>query len=250
MLKLHETTKENIEHMNSKYKSAGDKGRKQLIFEPGELVWLHLRKDRFPALRKSKLMPQADGPFKVLERINDNAYKLDLLVDFRVSPTFNIVDLKPYLGEDDELESRTTQMQEGEDDEDIATNDTSTPTPVATSTTPLGPITHARARRLTHQEQWIGSKGKRHRASWIRTAGQTRLMTAATTSSGLCFGRSCTFWKAYQIYFPTILESPPYLFGVSHNPRFTTESFSATVLRHPNLAQRAVYQVESKTDAS
>jgi hypothetical protein len=38
------------------------------------------------------------------------------------------------------------------DDEDIATNDTSTPTPVSTSTTPLGPITRARARRLTHQE--------------------------------------------------------------------------------------------------
>jgi hypothetical protein len=60
MLKLHETTKENIECMKSKYKLAGDKGRKQLIFEPGELVWLHLRKDRFLALRKSKLMPQAD----------------------------------------------------------------------------------------------------------------------------------------------------------------------------------------------
>jgi hypothetical protein len=40
MLKLHETTKENIERMNSKYNLAGDKGRKQLIFEPGELVWL------------------------------------------------------------------------------------------------------------------------------------------------------------------------------------------------------------------
>jgi hypothetical protein len=65
-------------------------------------------------------MPWADGPFKVSERINDNAYKLDLPVDFGVSPTFNIADLKPYLGEDDELESRMTQMQEGEDDEDIA----------------------------------------------------------------------------------------------------------------------------------
>jgi hypothetical protein len=87
----------------------------------------------------------------VVERINDNAYKLDLPVDFRVSPAFNIADLKPYLGEDDELESRMTQMQEGEDDEDIATNDTSAPTPVSTSPTPLGPITSTRARRLTHQ---------------------------------------------------------------------------------------------------
>ena len=29
-------------------------------FEPGDLVWLHLRKDRFPKLRKSRLMPRAD----------------------------------------------------------------------------------------------------------------------------------------------------------------------------------------------
>ena len=150
MLKLHETTKENIERMNAKYKIAGDKGRRKLIFEPGDLVWLHLRKDRFPELRKSKLMPRAAGPFKVLQQINENAYKLDLPTDFGVSPTFNIADLKPYLGEGDELESWTTQMQEGEDDEDISTIYTSTPTPTP-SPTPLGPLTRARARQLNHQ---------------------------------------------------------------------------------------------------
>jgi hypothetical protein len=97
MLKLHETTKENIEPMNAKYKISCDKGRKQLDFAPGDLVWLHLRKEKFPDLRKSKLMNRADGSFKVLEKINANACKLDLPVDFRVSPTFNIVVLKPYL---------------------------------------------------------------------------------------------------------------------------------------------------------
>ncbi|WVZ80525.1 hypothetical protein U9M48_027994 [Paspalum notatum var. saurae] len=111
--RLHETTKSNIENMNEKYKLAGSKGRKQVLFEPGDLVWLHLRKERFPDLRKSKLMPRAAGPFKVLEKINDNAYKLELPADFGVSPTFNIADLKPYLGEKDELASRTTLLQEG-----------------------------------------------------------------------------------------------------------------------------------------
>jgi hypothetical protein len=53
-------------------------------------------------------MPRADGPFKVLEKINENAYKLDLPVDFGVSPTFNIADLKPHLGEEDEHEMSTT----------------------------------------------------------------------------------------------------------------------------------------------
>ena len=62
-------------------------------------------------------MPRADGPFKVLEKINCNAYKLELPADFGVSPSFNIADLKPYLGEEDELPSRTTSFQEGEDDE-------------------------------------------------------------------------------------------------------------------------------------
>jgi hypothetical protein len=155
MLNLHETTKMNIERMNATYKLAGDKGRKELKFEPGDLVWLHLRKERFPELRKFKLFPRADGPFKVVERINDNAYKLDLPADFGVSPTFNIADLKPYLREEDDLESRKTRMQEGEDDEDIPANDTSL---TSTSSLPQqdsiplpGPITRARACQLNNQ---------------------------------------------------------------------------------------------------
>jgi hypothetical protein len=118
------------------------------------MVWLHLRKDRFPTLRRSKLMPRVAGPFKVLTKINDNAYILDLLAEFAVSTSFNVADLKPYLGEDEELLSRTTSVQEGEDDEDI----TSTSTPAATSPTPApaapssappsGLITRARAREF------------------------------------------------------------------------------------------------------
>jgi hypothetical protein len=92
-------------------------------------------------------MHRAHGPFKVLEKINKNAYKLDLPTDFGVGPTFNIADLKPYLGGEDELESRTTQMQQGEDYVDINTSDTSTPTHNQIS----GLITRARARQLNNQ---------------------------------------------------------------------------------------------------
>jgi len=147
ILKLHASTKENIEKMTEKYRIAGSQGRKEVKLEPGDLVWLHLRKERFPDLRKSKLMPRAAGPYKILEKINDNAYKLELPPEFGVSPTFNISDLKPYFGEEDELESRTTPIQEGEDDEDI--------TPTDTNDTPQddiqGPITRARARQLNLQ---------------------------------------------------------------------------------------------------
>ena len=54
ILKLHATVKQNIKCTNAKYKMYGDKGRKELIFEYGDLVWLHLRKDHFLKLCKSK----------------------------------------------------------------------------------------------------------------------------------------------------------------------------------------------------
>uniref|UniRef100_A0A2N9FHU8 RNA-directed DNA polymerase n=1 Tax=Fagus sylvatica TaxID=28930 RepID=A0A2N9FHU8_FAGSY len=76
--KLHESVRQHIEKKNEQYANKANKGRRQVIFEPGDWVWVHMRKERFPARRRSKLHPRGDGPFQVLERINDNAYKLDL----------------------------------------------------------------------------------------------------------------------------------------------------------------------------
>ena len=81
--------------------------------QPGDMVWVHFRKDIFPVQRKSKWMPRGDGPFKVLARINDNAYKIDLpTAEFGVSNTFNVADLTPYAGEDLDA-SRSTPFQGG-----------------------------------------------------------------------------------------------------------------------------------------
>jgi hypothetical protein len=56
-------------------------------------------------------LSHADGPFKVTEKINDNTYKFELSVDFgMISPTFNIANLKPCFGEEDEVASRTTSI--------------------------------------------------------------------------------------------------------------------------------------------
>jgi hypothetical protein len=143
---MHEITKLNIEKMNEKYRIAASKGRKEVKLEPGDLVWLHLRKERFTELRKSKLMSHATELFKILAKIQYNAYKLDLPLEFGVSPSFNISDLRPYLREEYEMPSRTTSMQEGEDDEDINTSATIIP-----SVEIPGPITRSRAQQLNHQ---------------------------------------------------------------------------------------------------
>ena len=61
-------------------------------------------------------MPRADGPFEILERVNDNAYKVNFSGDYGVSTTFNVADLSSYL-EDDHLPNlRANSPQQGEDD--------------------------------------------------------------------------------------------------------------------------------------
>ncbi len=68
-----------------------------------------MRKERFPTKRKTKLDPRGDGPFQVLEQINDNAYKIDLPDEYNVSSTFNVADLSPL----DFLDSKTNLFEEG-----------------------------------------------------------------------------------------------------------------------------------------
>ena len=72
-----------------------------------------IRKDRFPNERKSKLLRRANGPFNMLARYNNNAYKIDLPSDkYNVSDIFNIKDLSPYHG-DEGFDSRSDLSQGG-----------------------------------------------------------------------------------------------------------------------------------------
>ena len=65
--------------------------------------------------KKKKLQPREDGTFKIIQKINDNAYKVELLGNYGVLATFNVSNLSPY--EDDELiDSRTSLFQQGEND--------------------------------------------------------------------------------------------------------------------------------------
>jgi len=116
--KLHEQVKAQTEKKIENYAKQANKGRKKFISEPGDWVWVHMRKARFPEQRKSKLQPKGDGSFQVLERINDNAYKIDLPCQYGVSSSFNVVDLTSS-GVGDELTNlRTNSPQEGGNDED------------------------------------------------------------------------------------------------------------------------------------
>ena len=59
---------------NKKYKKSANKQGKHVEFEVDNLVWVHLRKERFPRGKFGKLKLKADCPFMVLKRIGENAY--------------------------------------------------------------------------------------------------------------------------------------------------------------------------------
>ncbi|KAI3453583.1 hypothetical protein Pfo_010246 [Paulownia fortunei] len=120
VMQIHEKAKQHIERRTEQYAKQANKGRKKVIFEPGDWVWLHMRKDRFPEHRRSKLLPRGDGPFQVMERINDNAYKLELPGEYGVSASFNVSDLSPFDVGDEDL--RTNPFQEGENDKNKITH--------------------------------------------------------------------------------------------------------------------------------
>ncbi|GKV10998.1 hypothetical protein SLEP1_g22287 [Rubroshorea leprosula] len=129
------------ERRTEQYANQANKGCKEVVFEPGD--WVHMRKERFPAQRHSKLQPRGDGSFQVIARINNNAYKLELPGEYNVSTTFNVSGLSPFDVGDD---LRTNPFEERGND-GIQDDPTCT-----TSRDPLhipgGPVTRARARKM------------------------------------------------------------------------------------------------------
>ena len=111
---LHAKVCQHIEKRTKQYMRQANKGRKQVIFEPSDWVWVRMCKERFPFQWHSKLKPRGDGPFQVVTRINDNAYKLDLPSEYNFNANFNVYDLSPFDVGDN---SRTNPFEEGKNNE-------------------------------------------------------------------------------------------------------------------------------------
>ena len=111
------------------------------------------------------MLPRGDGPFQVLERINDNAYKLDLPGEYNVSATFNVSDLSPF---DTSEDLRTNPSKEGGNDEDIKDQ--------VSSPIPVGPVTRARAKRFKEELNSLVHKVLNQEETVVNTEGEQRLV--------------------------------------------------------------------------
>ena len=136
--KFHESVRQHIKKKNEQYATKANKGRQQVLFKSGDWIWVHMRKKIFPAHRWSKLHSKGDGPFQVLARINNNAYKLDFPDEYNISTTFNISNLSPFDVGDDQ---KTNPFEErGNDENQQVLKDS--------LHVLIGPITRARSKKI------------------------------------------------------------------------------------------------------
>ncbi|BFG40766.1 hypothetical protein CerSpe_270400 [Prunus speciosa] len=100
MARVHEDVKKKLEERNEKYREATNAHGRVKVFREGDLVWVYLKKERFPSGAYNKLKEKKISVYvEFWRRSIDNAYKIELSSNIHTHPTFNVQDLSKYLGE-------------------------------------------------------------------------------------------------------------------------------------------------------
>jgi hypothetical protein len=85
---------DNIVTAQDRQKKYADQGRKEVIFSPGDLVIID-HAEMYPGkqeISRTKFL----GPFKVIERVGVNAYRLDMPKSTRTHTVWNVSNLRKY----------------------------------------------------------------------------------------------------------------------------------------------------------
>ena len=92
---VHHTVQKQLEKRQSSYKAKHDKHRVDHKFQVGYEAWLHISKERLQGEGKN-LKPNRYGPFKILENIGTNAFKLDFPPYMQIYSVVNVDNLRLF----------------------------------------------------------------------------------------------------------------------------------------------------------
>jgi hypothetical protein len=95
LAQCHKQVTESLQAAQECAKQCHDKHRTTLHFQPGDKVWLQMDKQCFKG-RHHKLHPLRYGPYTVLDRIGENAYRLDLPPHLGIHDVLNVNNLKLF----------------------------------------------------------------------------------------------------------------------------------------------------------
>ena len=95
------TLKDNLHHAQNQQKTYADQKRVERSFQIGDLVFLRLQPYKQSSIKFSgeeKLKPRFYGPYRVLKRIREVAYEIELPENSKIHNVFHVSRLKRVLG--------------------------------------------------------------------------------------------------------------------------------------------------------
>ncbi|XP_015946584.1 uncharacterized protein LOC107471601 [Arachis duranensis] len=99
-----DVTRSYLDKAAKRMKKWADKKRRHASYQVGDKVMIKLLPQQFKAFRKvhKGLIRKYEGPFEIIGRVGEVAYKVQLPPSMKIHPVFHVSMLKPYHGDQDE----------------------------------------------------------------------------------------------------------------------------------------------------